>query len=290
MEKEMKKLTTPIKVNNINININSTLDAIFSSCKKKGVQELKGFRDDWLLELNNYLTEMRSSKRLIPKNHKSFEKHKEILIWLYDNPLASRKTLYIKELRSAYIEEGITCPYCGVGSATTLDHYYCKTSLPQFSILKENLIPCCGECNKTKGTLKPKKKWKRIFNPYFDDLSTKVNAPPIVIHFKDKGNGVLFFITPNPMLSRVDKMHINFHLSQLEIKKKHQEKILTHFRTESDALRVKKELVASGDLTPVGFEKIIERRLKSGETIGYDWSYIIFYSLVHFKDNYWCYV
>lgn len=290
MEKKMKKLTTPIKVNNININIESTLDAIFSSCTQDGVKELRVLRDEWLLELNNYPIEMQSSKRLIASNHKSFEKHKKILLWLYDNPLASRKTSYIKELRNAYIEEGITCPYCGIGTATTLDHYYCKSSLPQFSILKENLIPCCGECNKTKGTLKPKKRWKRIFNPYFDDFSNKVSAPPIVIHFKEKGKGVLFYITPNPLLSRVDKMHITFHLSKLEIKKKHKEKILTHFRIESTALRTKKELVASGELTPVGYDKIIEQRLKLGETIGYDWSNIIFYSLIHFKDNYWCYV
>ncbi|MEA4712406.1 hypothetical protein VBQ40_25310, partial [Klebsiella pneumoniae] len=65
---------------------------------------------------------------------------------------------------------------------------------------------------------------------------------------------------------------------------------LTHFSIESNALRTKKELVASGDLTPVGYDKIIEQRLKLGETIGYDWSNIIFYSLIHFKDNYWCYV
>ncbi|EPM0888979.1 HNH endonuclease [Klebsiella aerogenes] len=286
----MKKLTTPIKVNSISINITSTLDAIFSSCTRDGVRELRAFRDDWLLELNNYLIEMGSSKRLITNNHKSFEKHKNILIWLYENPLASRKTLYIKELRDAYIEEGITCPYCGIGTATTLDHYYCKSTLPQFSILKENLIPCCGECNKTKGTLKPKKKWKRVFNPYFDDFSGKINAPPIVIHFKEKGDGVLFHITPNPMLSRIDKMHINFHISKLGIKKKHKEKIITHFKIESNALKTQKELVASGDLTSNGFSRLIQRRLDLGETIGYDWSIIILYSLFHFKDNHWCYV
>lgn len=63
MEKKMKKLTTPIKVNNININIESTLDAIFSSCTQDGVKELRVLRDEWLLELNNYPIEMQSSKR-----------------------------------------------------------------------------------------------------------------------------------------------------------------------------------------------------------------------------------
>lgn len=291
MEKKVKKLTIPEKINNINssINIQSTLDAIFRSCSREGISDLENLRSDWLLELKNYILEMNTSKRLIVTNHKSFIKHKKILTWLYENPLLARKTYYIKEIRDAYIEEGITCPYCGIGSSTTLDHYYCKSALPQFSILKENLIPCCGECNKTKGTLKPKKKWKRVFNPYFDDFGGKINAPPIVIHFKQQGDCTLFFITPNPLLSRKDRMLINFHLSKLQIKMKHKEKIITHFTTESNILKLQLQLVKEGDLTQKGYESFIRSRLALVESVGYDWSNIIFYSLYHFEDNHWSY-
>jgi len=287
VEKKMKKLTIPEKINNLDIDINKTLDAIFDTCTQEGIAELSPLKIDWLLELNNYKVEMESSKTLNPSNHKSYVKFKKILTWLYDNPLEKRNTLYINDIRNIYIEEGITCPYCGTGSSTTLDHYYCKSSLPQFSILQENLIPCCGECNKTKGTLKPKKKWKRIINPFFDNFEDKIPSPPIVIHFKNKNNCVLFTITPNPLLSRKDRMHINFHLSKLKIKKKHKEKILTKFNIESGLLKIQQQLLDEGHLTQFGYDSFIRGRLDLVTSIGYDWSNIIFYSLYQFKDNHW---
>lgn len=283
----MKKLVIPNKIAKLDIDIEKTLDAIFESCTQDGIKELAPFKMDWLAELNSYLLEMEASKMLVHSKHKSYIKYKKILTWLYENPLEKRKTSYINDIRNAYIEEGITCPYCGVGSSTTLDHYYCKSSLPQFSILKENLIPCCGECNKTKGTLKPKKKWRRIINPFFDDYEAKINTPPIVIHFKSIGNCVLFNITPNPLLSKKDRMHINFHLKKLKIKKKHKEKILVTFRIESGILKTQNQLVEEGLLTRLGYEKFIRQRLELVTSIGYDWSNIIFYSLYQFEDNHW---
>ncbi|WP_227318240.1 hypothetical protein [Cedecea davisae] len=285
----MKKLTIPESVSSIDINIESTVNAILNYCTRDGISELSSLRNEWLSELNNYVTEMNNSKRLRSRRNYSFTKNKKILVWLYENPLERRKTLYIKQIRDAYIEKGITCPYCGIGSSTTLDHYYCKTSLPQFAILKENLIPCCGECNKSKGTLKPKKKWQRIYNPYFDDFESKLNAPAIVIHFKKKDNNTLFTLTPNPLLSRKDRMHVNFHLSQLQIKKKHAESINSHFTNESNLLIIQKQLVDEGELTQNGFDNFIRRRLAQHDSGGYDWSKIIFYSLVSFEDNHWCF-
>ncbi|OKP19910.1 HNH endonuclease [Serratia liquefaciens] len=284
----MKKLTRPDKINLLNVDITSTLDAIFRTCTRKGIDNLSTIKHEWLAELTRYPLEMESSKRLDPTKHKSFAKNKEILTWLYENPLESRKTYYIKKIRDIYIEEGITCPYCGIGSSTTLDHYYCKSSLPQFSILQENLIPCCGECNKSKGTLKPKKKWKRIFNPYYDDFESKLNAPPIVVHFKKKGDNIFFHITPNPLLSRKDRMHIGFHLSNLKIKIKHKEKIISHFHSESQLLKSFNTLLNDGELTKVGYDRSIASRLELKNSTGYDWSSIIFYSLYKYKDNHWC--
>lgn len=284
----MKRLTVPEKINSLDINILATLDAIFNSCTREGIVGLSAIKSDWLTELTSYSSEMNLSKRLDPTKHKSFAKYKDLLIWLYEHPLEKRKTQYIKKIRDTYIEEGITCPYCGIGSSTTLDHYYCKTSLPQFAILKENLIPCCGECNKSKGTLKPKKKWKRIFNPYFDSFSIEESEPLIIVHFKKKEDSVIFHITPNPLLSKTERMHINFHLSKLKIKVKHKEKIITNFHRESELLKLQKQLLNDGELTQAGYDKFIRSRLVLNESIGYDWSNIIFYSLYKFKDNHWC--
>lgn len=45
-----------------------------------------------------------------------------------------------------------TCPFCGFGQATTLDHFLSKARYPAFSVLSTNLIPCCKDCNKGKGS------------------------------------------------------------------------------------------------------------------------------------------
>lgn len=283
----MKKLLIPEKIRILDIDIEKTLDAIFESCTQKGIAQLAPLKDAWLTELNDYKNEMEASKMLTPSNHKSYIKFKEILTWLYDNPLEKRKTSYIKDIRNSYIEEGITCPYCGIGPSTTLDHYYCKSLLPQFSILKENLIPCCSECNKTKGTLKPTKKWKRIINPFYDNFEEKIDTPLIVIHFKKERDCVLFVITPNPLLSRKDRMQINFHLSKLKIRKKHAEKIITTFRIESGMLKIQNQMVLEGELTNAGYDSYIRHRLNLVSEISYDWSNIIFYSLYQFEDNHW---
>lgn len=284
----MKRLTIPEKINAIDINMSATLDAIFNSCTREGIVGLLAIKDDWLTEFACYSSEMKLSKRLDPSKHKSFAKYKELLIWLYEHPLEKRKTQYIKKIRDTYIEEGIICPYCGIGSSTTLDHYYCKTSLPQFAILKDNLIPCCGECNKSKGTLKPRKKWKRMFNPYFDTFSIKENEPLIIVHFKKTGESVIFHITPNPLLSKTERMHINFHLSKLKIKTKHKEKIIMNFYRESAFLKLQMQLLKDGDLSRKGYDKFITDRLMLNKAIGYDWSNIVFYSLYKFSDNHWC--
>ena len=44
------------------------------------------------------------------------------------------------------------CPFCGFGQVTTLDHFLSKAYYPVFSVLPSNLVPACGDCNKSKGT------------------------------------------------------------------------------------------------------------------------------------------
>lgn len=42
------------------------------------------------------------------------------------------------------------CPSCGLGQVTTLDHFLPKSSFPWFSVLVENLVPACRDCNTQK--------------------------------------------------------------------------------------------------------------------------------------------
>ncbi|MGX7632596.1 HNH endonuclease [Bacillus thuringiensis] len=62
------------------------------------------------------------------------------------------------------------CPYCGLNSQGSFDHYLPKEDYPDFAVLALNLIPCCEKCNSIKG-----ERWKanngdRLFINYYYDF------------------------------------------------------------------------------------------------------------------------
>ena len=81
------------------------------------------------------------------------------------------------------------CPYCGMQSNVTVDHYLPKELFPQFSCFSLNLVPACSDCqNKgNKGIKHPKRKRRltpspdRFVHPYLDKF---LRDCVIGIHFK----------------------------------------------------------------------------------------------------------
>ena len=39
------------------------------------------------------------------------------------------------------------CPFCGIGTVSTLDHYLPKSKYPALAITPKNMIPACRDCN-----------------------------------------------------------------------------------------------------------------------------------------------
>ena len=65
------------------------------------------------------------------------------------------------------------CPFCGIGTVSTLDHYLVKSEFPTYSILPYNLVPCCKDCNTGKGNSFTNIKEKQALHPYYDDFTDK---------------------------------------------------------------------------------------------------------------------
>jgi len=75
----------------------------------------------------------------------------------------------IKELRRFYVEEEKWCPYCSANLIKKLDHYLPKSIYPEFALLDHNLVPCCSDCNETKG--KTTDRYQYVFlNPLIHEL------------------------------------------------------------------------------------------------------------------------
>jgi hypothetical protein len=62
------------------------------------------------------------------------------------------------------------CPFCGIGTVNTLDHYLPKTHFPVFSVTPNNLVPACSWCQGEKREYFPSTKAGQIIHPYFDDF------------------------------------------------------------------------------------------------------------------------
>lgn len=62
------------------------------------------------------------------------------------------------------------CPMCGHRAVSTLDHYLPKRPNSALAVCPANLVPCCADCNRAKGSYKPRHRTEELIHPYFDDL------------------------------------------------------------------------------------------------------------------------
>ena len=111
------------------------------------------------------------------------------------------------------------CPLCGHRTVSTLDHHLPKALYPVLAVVPLNLIPACGDCNKSKLAKLPTKANEEALHPYFDDIDDdrwlyadvvmskpaalrfRVDAPKhwdavlgdrVALHFKTLGLGSLY--------------------------------------------------------------------------------------------------
>ena len=82
------------------------------------------------------------------------------------------------------------CPYCNLGTATTLDHYLPKSLYPIYSVTPINLVPACKDCNTGKLTEYPTCSENETLHPYYDNVEGErwlfmrvVELYPIVFEF-----------------------------------------------------------------------------------------------------------
>lgn len=138
------------------------------------------------------------------------------------------------------------CPFCGIGTVRTLDHYLPKAKFPTYSVLSYNLIPCCMECNKDKSTDYAIVQEKQTLHPYYDDYTGEqwlfakveqtspvsirffVNAPNewdfieksrVEVHFIEYNLGKRFSIQSSNELANLKEEFILFSLNKDDIKK-----------------------------------------------------------------------
>lgn len=93
---------------------------------------------------------------------------KSELVNLYDYYMVQRQPgrLTYDQILVAANEK---CPFCGgIGRPKSLDHYLPKANYPQFSVLPQNLVPACRDCNTGKSNDLAQEPGQQPIHPYFD--------------------------------------------------------------------------------------------------------------------------
>lgn len=138
-----------IKVTPIDLDYAEVIDSCLKSMQdvNSAKGKLKNDMPALLIEGNNYGILAKAQRLHELQISGKFSLSNNELVGLYKNQFTSNKEP--KKIYSSILtSSGDRCPYCGgIGKPSTLDHYLPKEFYPVFSILPNNLVPACRDCN-----------------------------------------------------------------------------------------------------------------------------------------------
>lgn len=94
---------------------------------------------------------------------------KDDMTYLYDGKLLKKEGRFYYDILYTSAPHN-TCPFCSQRKVKTLDHYLPKKPYPTYAITPLNLVPCCSDCNKDKGTKDADSQEDQLLHPYYDDI------------------------------------------------------------------------------------------------------------------------
>lgn len=128
-----------------------------------------------------------------------------------DGPLSS-----LRDVVLAAAPYGL-CPMCGRASASTLDHYLPKVMYPEFSILADNLVPACADCNFKKRSFVGTSDSGRFLHAYFDRLDESCALLTARVGVDSGELGVEFFINDRLPHDTYSNATIQFQILNLAV-------------------------------------------------------------------------
>lgn len=107
------------------------------------------------------------------------------------------------------------CPFCGIGTVNTLDHYLPKTHFAVLSVTPQNLVPACTWCQREKMEYYPTTAGTQLLHPYFDDFDQDIwLAAEVVV-----GAPAAFRYSASPPVNWTldEKARVASHLKELKL-------------------------------------------------------------------------
>lgn len=106
-----------------------------------------------------------------------------------------------------------SCPMCGSLGGRSLDHALPRRRFPEFSILRENLVPACEICNSGEKGGTYRGRWpERFIHPYYDRWASRALWR---IQFDPDLDVLQFEPVAMPTLPRGRRRIVDFHVKTL---------------------------------------------------------------------------
>lgn len=106
-----------------------------------------------------------------------------------------------------------SCPLCGSLGGRSMDHALPRGRFPEFSILRENLVPACTMCNTDeKGGTYRGRRPERFIHPYYDRWASRALWR---VEFEPDLDVLQFEPVALPSLNRTRRRIVNFHVKTL---------------------------------------------------------------------------
>lgn len=124
------------------------------------------------------------------------------------------------------------CPFCGIGTPTTLDHYLPKNKYPLLSITPANLIPSCRDCNTSKLMYAPTKNNELIIHPYFDNIDFDwLNSH--IFFYEDTTIQIKYYVDSTQINDNLISDRLQSHFKVNKLQEKYSSKFITEFHSKT---------------------------------------------------------
>lgn len=137
---------------------------------------------------------------------------------LYDNRMARAgspgRDIYDQLMIAATNDR---CPLCGHRNVSTLDHSLPKSRYPSLAVTPINLVPCCSDCNKDKGSNVPQDRANAFLNAYYDDIEDDFWLFAEIV--KSTPAGIRFFVKPHDGWDPVMSTRVQNQFRELKLAK-----------------------------------------------------------------------
>ncbi len=110
------------------------------------------------------------------------------------------------------------CPFCGIGSVSTLDHYLPKSEFPTFAVLPYNLVASCKDCNIGKLNSYATTQGSQTLHPYYDNYTTDQWLFARVI--QSSGALIEFYVNAPSHWNPIDKDRVQSHFDNYDLSRR----------------------------------------------------------------------